>query len=607
MGNPKVSVIVPVYNVEKYIFRCVDSILSQTFFDFECILVDDCSPDNCPGICDEYAKKDDRVRVVHKPKNKGLPQARKTGFEYSCGEYIINIDSDDYIENAMLEEMYTMALNEHLDLLYCDYYYHNELGEAVRSIPKYHEDNCVDNIKMFVFSMPGQAYVWNKFVKRSTYEKIGFPEECCLEDVYITTQILFFSESIGHLEKPFYHYCYNSRSILNNKKRELKNYMEMSKNIHNAALFLEKNYSTDISVFNPELKNMLNWIKNENPLLVKNILKRVLKCMKKAIKNIVSKKLWNIMRIYLKKNSYKRQNKLSIPKVSVIVPVYNAEKYIRRCIDSILSQTFSDFECILVDDCSLDNCGLICDEYAKIDSRISVVHKQFNEGASIARKTGFYQSYGKYILFIDSDDFIENNMIERMYLKASSGNLDYLYCDFYYHGEFNEIKHDVSSMYKDNFADNIKLFVLDLNAKSYLWTKLVKRSIYAKIKFSKWDSFEDKYITTQIIYYSKKIGYLEEPLYHYCYNSASLLNNNRDFIKKHNDMVKNIKKTLVFIKENYTANLNLFDPELSMMLNWLKKRNPLAPKNIAKKMLPKKLIKFFSGKKCLNPPSFPLL
>lgn len=104
---PKISVIVPVYNVEKYLNRCVDSILNQTFEDFELILVNDGSPDNCGNICDEYAQKDNRVKVIHK-KNGGVSSARNVGIDIAQGEYIMFVDSDDWINENMLNDMYNM-------------------------------------------------------------------------------------------------------------------------------------------------------------------------------------------------------------------------------------------------------------------------------------------------------------------------------------------------------------------------------------------------------------------------------------------------------------------------------------------------------------------
>ena len=108
-----------------------------------------------------------------------------------------------------------------------------------------------------------------------------------------------------------------------------------------------------------------------------------------------------------------------MPRLSVIVPVYKVEKYIHKCVDSILNQTFTDFELILVDDGSPDNCGRICDEYAEKDSRVRVIHKK-NGGVSDARNVGVVESKGDYISFVDPDDWIETNALEQIWNKAEA-------------------------------------------------------------------------------------------------------------------------------------------------------------------------------------------
>ena len=108
MSKPKVSVIVPIYNVEKYLDRCMQSVLNQTLKDIEIIMVDDGSPDNCPSMCDEYARKDNRIKVIHK-KNGGLGFARNSGLEIATGEYVAFIDSDDFIDTSMYETLYNTA------------------------------------------------------------------------------------------------------------------------------------------------------------------------------------------------------------------------------------------------------------------------------------------------------------------------------------------------------------------------------------------------------------------------------------------------------------------------------------------------------------------
>ena len=162
------SVIVPIYNVEKYLSRCIDSVLSQTFADFELILVDDGSPDNCPEICDKYAQKDHRIKVVHK-ENAGLGMARNLGVEVATGDFICFIDSDDFIEEECLNAMYSAAEENKVDLVICDYYKYFENGQKdhIAIIPFFEKNNS----KCSVTSMPGAVC---KLVKKNIVIKSWF-------------------------------------------------------------------------------------------------------------------------------------------------------------------------------------------------------------------------------------------------------------------------------------------------------------------------------------------------------------------------------------------------------------------------------------------------
>ena len=118
---PKVSIIIPVYNVEKYLERCVESVRRQTLKDIEIILVDDKSPDKCPAMCDDYALIDDRIKVVHKDKNEGLGFARNTGLEVATGDYVAFVDSDDFIETGTYQKAYEECALNNLDICYFRY------------------------------------------------------------------------------------------------------------------------------------------------------------------------------------------------------------------------------------------------------------------------------------------------------------------------------------------------------------------------------------------------------------------------------------------------------------------------------------------------------
>ena len=132
--RPKVSVIIPVYNVERYFDRCVRSVLGQTLREIEVILVDDGSPDGCPAMCDAYAREDPRVRVVHKA-NAGLGMARNSGLDIATGEYVAFVDSDDFIDRRMYETLYRMGSEHGLDTCYCGFnHYKNGVVTPKREV-----------------------------------------------------------------------------------------------------------------------------------------------------------------------------------------------------------------------------------------------------------------------------------------------------------------------------------------------------------------------------------------------------------------------------------------------------------------------------------------
>ena len=255
------------------------------------------------------------------------------------------------------------------------------------------------------------------------------------------------------------------------------------------------------------------------------------------------------------------------PKVSIIIPVYNAEEYIHRCLASILLQTFTDFECILVDDCTPDNSGKICDEYAAKDPRIKVIHNAHNKGSSLSRKIGFENSSGEFIQFVDSDDWIEPDMTEKLYAKAVSEDLDMVICDCFY------VKNDSRINIKQDFSslDKITLIkkIINRRVKSYLYNKFLKKELLMVAKFPVYSRCEDYYLSIQNFYNSNKIGYINEYFYHYHYNPQSLSQNKERMLLGLIEENKNWCAIIDFLKEKYES-IRIFDPELSRKINNLK-------------------------------------
>jgi glycosyltransferase involved in cell wall biosynthesis len=265
MVTPKISIIVPAYNVEKYITRCIDSILSQTFSNFECILVDDGSFDKSLSICEEYAKKDDRIRVIRNKQNQGLPQTRRVGFTVASGDYILFIDSDDWIENRMLEKMYGRAVSSDCDVVWCNYYLDKETSEIKKDHIK--SSDRIQFIKEVFTNRDFTAAWWNKLIKRSIVSHIVFPHANQSEDIPTITQLIYYSKNIEFIDDALYHYCINPESLSQAMDRKNKRLEEVYVNLIETIDFLKIKLGDKIGIeLEPELSNYINRTKIEHLL-----------------------------------------------------------------------------------------------------------------------------------------------------------------------------------------------------------------------------------------------------------------------------------------------------------------------------------------------------
>ena len=206
---PKVSVIVPIYNVEKYLEKCINSLLSQTLEDIQIILVNDGSKDNSGNISKEYEKNNkDRVIYVEK-ENGGLSDARNYGLKYATGDFIAFLDSDDYIEKNAYEEMYNKAIEENADYVECDFIW--EFPNKIRMDKQYPYKNKKEMLS-FV-----RVVAWNKLIKRQLIidNNLEFPKGLRYEDVEFTYKLIPFINKFAYVDKPFIHYVQRKGSIAN--------------------------------------------------------------------------------------------------------------------------------------------------------------------------------------------------------------------------------------------------------------------------------------------------------------------------------------------------------------------------------------------------------
>ena len=234
---PKVSIIVPIYNVEKYLDRCMMSLINQTLRDIEIIMVDDGSPDRCPQMCDEYARRDSRIKVIHK-ENGGLGYARNSGLEIAIGEYIAFVDSDDYVDTTMYETLYDNAVKRNSDVIFCGFKKEFKEGQflTINECDKpvdFIDRKKIDEIALdFIASAPycKEQYKYEMSVWHSIYRheiikenQLRFISERQYISEDLPFQLDFFSkaQTVSFIPDIFYVYCFNTGSLTKNYRKDM--------------------------------------------------------------------------------------------------------------------------------------------------------------------------------------------------------------------------------------------------------------------------------------------------------------------------------------------------------------------------------------------------
>lgn len=224
-----ISVIVPVYNVEKYLKKCLNSIVNQTYMNLQIILIDDGSKDKSSEICDLFAMQDKRIVVVHR-KNGGISKARNSGLDLVQGKYIVFVDSDDYIDNTMIEFLYKGIKENEADYAVCGFATVTDKNEIIKEYKPIGEVLSGKNaLKMHYFAEEYQVnYVtpWAKIFKREVWNEIRFVENICFEDIEIMPRILFNCNKVVTINKIGYYYVQHESSVMHNLSLREKMYKD---------------------------------------------------------------------------------------------------------------------------------------------------------------------------------------------------------------------------------------------------------------------------------------------------------------------------------------------------------------------------------------------
>ena len=226
MNTPLISVIIPAYNVERYIDKCLKSVCAQTYGNLEIILVNDGSTDNTPKLCDRWAEKDNRIRVIHKKNKEGVSDARNAGLKNASGRYIGFVDSDDWIDSEMFQCLFSLLQNSNSSISVCGIIRETENGEHIKSIRLNRNKTILSAntaLKYLLMDKSENSYLFNKLFKKELFDGIEFPAQRIFEDMAVLHLLYAEAGFISYTGKKLYHYVRrpNSLVVQKNVRKEI--------------------------------------------------------------------------------------------------------------------------------------------------------------------------------------------------------------------------------------------------------------------------------------------------------------------------------------------------------------------------------------------------
>lgn len=508
-----ISIVIPVYNAEKYLEQCLNSITNQTYKNFEVILVNDGSIDHSESICMDFVKVDTRFKYFTKV-NGGASSARNLGLDNAQGKYITFIDADDWVDENHLEVLINNIKENNSDM-------------AVSSIKKF------DNVSRFKFRVYSnqEKYLLNynklnreeflvilpKLIHASNSYKIAvsklFKKELVMD--------IRFDESIVYGEDlDFFFKIYNNISIISCVDEVT--YVYRRHNESTSSKFNQQYAEQELLIY----KKIYEKIEELGLPTIHyyTTIRDLLEFQKDFLGNRV---LFNEYQEFLKNI----EEIVTYPKdlISIIVPIYNVYPYLQLCLESIENQTYPHFEVLLINDGSRDNSKDICLEFVEKDNRFKYI-EQKNAGLSAARNTGILNATGEFITFVDGDDFVEPNYLEELYYTALKNDSEIVVGSY---KKFNE---------EDN---NYYIHVFDYREEHYKHRKLIEniaqierrgiefetswgtlfhKRLFENVLFPVGKNIEDTRTNYKLYMESCKSSYIHKDLYVYRIRKGSLIN-----------------------------------------------------------------------------------
>lgn len=432
----KVSVVVPVCNVEKFLRECMDSCVNQTLKEIEIICVNDGSTDSCMDILREYAEQYDFVKIISKD-NAGYGHAVNIGMDMARGEYIGIVESDDYVALNMYEELYEVAVQQgKVDMVKAD---HNrfvdingkrELTYIMAAYSAYYNKilHPKEEHEVFRFNMQTWSGIYRNQYLRDNLVRHNETPGASFQDNGFYFKTYCNADTVYFVDKPYYFYRFdNPNSSIHNKGKTDAIKLEFDL-LHQYVNDYEKE----------AFKGVYYWKQFKSYLFT---LDRIAQELKEEFYNFMVEEFRsNKEKGYYENSIFDNAEQtmfdwmLSDPdeyydlrvkekKISVIIPIYNVETYLAECLDSVISQTLTDIEILCINDGSTDKSWDVLTEYAKKDKRIKALNQK-NIGVGATRNKGIDLAHGEFIIFMDPDDFYpDNEVLETLYNNAVNNNV----------------------------------------------------------------------------------------------------------------------------------------------------------------------------------------
>lgn len=537
--NVKVSIIIPVYNASKTLPECLDSILNQTMPEFEAICIDDGSADDSWEILTAYALKDSRIRIIHQ-ENQGPGKTRNHGLELAAGEYIIFVDSDDYIKPMALESICRAGYAQDADIvLYDGDKFDAVTRKRIRSTHFLRMDFLPKNLDAFslldcpetIFQLtsPGP---WSRAVRRELIEreKLCFSDLKNSEDLFFSYSAMATAERIAFVPQKLYMYRVGQTTNVKSEKAMapvdfIEAYLELYRKLAEKSLFELCKKSFGLR-FCSSIIHAIRTIDSESAR--KEICERL--CDENVTQMHVldqSDAFYNnsreVRQVHYLLRDY-RKDPITTPKVSVIIPVFNVENYLEDCLESLLNQTMPDFEVLCMDDGSTDGSIDLLTLYSRLDSRIKVFFGE-NEGAAVQRNRGIDASVGEYLYFMDSDDMAVDTLLEKTYSAAIRANADVVAFDINaLDMQTGKLQGQKYCFRKANAPVGKSVFsVVDAPDRIFQisnpspWTKLIRREFVLRkhLRYQNLQNTNDAFFAHMSMALADRITLLDEQLYIY--------------------------------------------------------------------------------------------